>query len=184
MAATATAPISARLVKHLPWISAGTLALALLITIALLMSSFRRTPTRTNIVRASILPPEGANYLPRNQFAISPDGLRLAVVGRSGDGKQLLWVRSLGAPTAQPLAGTDDATFPFWSPDSRFVGFFAQTKLKKIDASGGPPQTICDAPNGRGGAWNRDGVIVLAPDNFSPLYRVSASGGSTTVVNT
>ncbi|PYS53705.1 MAG: hypothetical protein DMF76_27760 [Acidobacteria bacterium] len=182
MTATAAAPISASLVKHLPWIVTSTLALALLVTIALLISSFRRTPTRTNIVRASILPPEGANYLPRNQFAISPDGLRLAFVGRSGDGKQLLWVRSLGAPTAQPLAGTDDATFPFWSPDSRFVGFFAQTKLKKIEASGGPPQTICDAPNGRGGTWNRDGVIVLAPDNFSPLYRVSASGGPTTVV--
>src|SRR5207253_3128988 len=182
MTAFSASPISARLVKRLPWIVAGTLALGLLITIALLISSFRRTPARTNIIRASILPPEGANYLPRNQFALSPDGLRLAFVGRSGDGKQLLWVRSLGAPTAQPLAGTDDATFPFWSPDSRFVGFFAQTKLKKIDASGGPPQTICDAPNGRGGTWNRDGVIVLAPDNFSPLYRVSASGGSTTVV--
>src|SRR5437016_6872137 len=169
MTAISALPISAKLIKHLPWIVAGTLALALLITIALLISSFSRTPARTNIVRASILPPEGANYLPRNQFAVSPDGQRLAFVGRSGDGKQLLWVRSLGAPTAQPLAGTDDATFPFWSPDSRFVAFFAQTKLKKIDASGGPPQTICDAPNGRGGTWNRDGVIVLAPDNFSPL---------------
>src|SRR5437870_414372 len=143
MTATATAPISARLVKHLPWIVAGSLSLALLITIALLISSFRRTPARTNIIRSSILPPDGANYLPRNQFAISPDGLRLAFVGRSGDGKQLLWGRSLGRPSAQALAGTDDATFPFWSPDGRFVGFFAQTKLKKIDASGGPPQTNC-----------------------------------------
>src|SRR2546430_13641928 len=182
MTAISAVPISARLVKHLPWIVAGIFAVGMLMTIALLISSFKPTPTRTNVIRAAILPPAGANYLPRNQFAISPDGLRLAFVGRSGDGKQLLWVRSLGAPTAQPLAGSDDATFPFWSPDSRFVGFFAQTKLKKIEASGGPPQTICDAPNGRGGTWNRDGVIVLAPDNFSPLYRVSASGGPTTVV--
>src|SRR5437016_887246 len=182
MTAISALPISSKVVKHLPWIVAGSFALGLLITIAFLIFSLKQTPTRTNVIRASILPPQGANYLPRNQFAISPDGLRLAFVGRSGDGKQLLWVRSLGAPTAQPLAGTDDATFPFWSPDSRFVGFFAQTKLKKIDASGGPPQTICDAPNGRGGTWNRDGVIVLAPDNFSPLYRVSASGGPTTVV--
>src|SRR2546425_188595 len=180
--AISASPMSARLVKHLPWIVAGIFAVGMLMTITLLISSFKPTPTRTNVIRAAILPPAGANYLPRNQFAISPDGLRLAFVGRSGDGKQLLWVRSLGAPTAQPLAGTDDATFPFWSPDGRFVGFFAQTKLKKIDASGGPPQTICDAPNGRGGTWNRDGVIVLAPDNFSPLYRVSASGGTTTVV--
>src|SRR5438093_2701552 len=182
MTAFSASPISARLVKHLPWIVAGTLALALLITIALLISSFRRTPTRTNIVRASILPPEGANYLPRNQFAVSPDGQRLAFVGRSGDGKQLLWVRSLGAPTAQPLAGTDDATFPFWSPDGRFVGFFAQTKLKTIDASGGPPQTVCDAPNARGGTWNRDGVILFAPNPGGPIHRVSAAGGASTAV--
>src|SRR2546425_7068433 len=183
MTAISAVPISARFVKHLPWIVAGIFAVGMLMTIALLISSFKPTPTRTNVIRAAILPPAGANYLPRNQFAISPDGLRLAFVGRSGDGKQLLWVRSLGAPTAQPLAGTDDATFPFWSPDGRFVGFFAQTKLKKIDASGGPPQTICDAPNGRGGTWNRDGVIVLAPDNFSPLYRVSASGGPPSAAN-
>src|SRR5207237_2961876 len=116
MTATAASPISSSLVKHLPWIVTGTLALALLVTIALLISSFTRSPTRTNIVRASILPPEGANYLPRNQFAISPDGLRLAFVGRSGDGRQLLWLRSLGAPTAQSLAGTVDATFTFGSP--------------------------------------------------------------------
>src|SRR5438270_2891681 len=135
MTAISDVPISSKVVKHLPWIVAGSLALALLITIAFLIFSLKQTPTRTNVIRASILPPEGANYLPCNQFAISLDGQRLALVGRSGDGTQLLWVRSLGAPTAQPLAGTDDATFPFWSPDSRFVGFFAQTKLKKIDAS-------------------------------------------------
>src|SRR5438309_7461276 len=136
MTAISALPISSKVVKHLPWIVAGSLALGLLITIAFLIFSLKQTPTRTNVIRASILPPQGANYLPRNQFAIYPDGQRLAFVGRSGDGKQLLWVRSLRAPTAQPLAGTDDATLPFWSPDSRFVGFFAQTKLKKIDASG------------------------------------------------
>jgi hypothetical protein len=84
----------------------------------------------------------------------------------------------LGALSAQPLAGTEGASLPFWSPDSRFIGFFANSKLKKIDAAGGPAQTLCDAPNGRGGTWNRDGVIVFAPDIFSPLYRVSQAGGA------
>src|SRR5213593_4455322 len=98
MTAISAVPISARLVKHLPLIVAGIFAVGMLMTIALLISSFKPTPTRTNVIRAAILPPAGANYLPRNQFAISPDGLRLAFVGRSGDGKQLLWVRSLGTP--------------------------------------------------------------------------------------
>src|SRR5207247_6781122 len=98
MTAISAVPISARLVKHLPWIVAGIFAVGMLMTITLLISSFKPTPTRTNVIRAAILPPAGANYLPRNQFAISPDGLRLAFVGRSGDGTQLLWVRSLGAP--------------------------------------------------------------------------------------
>ena len=66
---------------------------------------------------------------------------------------------------------------PFWSPDSRFIGFFAQGKLKKIDASGGSPQTLCDAPAGNGGTWNREGVIVFAPNREGVLARVSAAGG-------
>jgi Tol biopolymer transport system component len=103
-------------------------------------------------------------------------------VARPPGGRQLLWVRSLSAVTAQPLSGTDDALYPFWSPDSRFIGFFSQSKLKKIEASGGPPQTLCEAPNGRGGTWSREGVIVFAPDNYRPLYRVPAAGGSVVAV--
>jgi len=83
-----------------------------------------------------------------------------------------------GLASAQPVAGTKGASFPFWSPDSRFIGFFADGKLKKIDAGGGPPQTLCDAPRGFGGTWNRDGVIVFAPEINSALYRVSAAGGA------
>jgi eukaryotic-like serine/threonine-protein kinase len=71
------------------------------------------------------------------------------------------------------LAGTEGAYYPFWSPDSRFVGFFAARKLKKIDIGGGLPQTLCDAPEGRGGTWNRDGVIVFTPV-VGPAYRISA----------
>ena len=84
--------------------------------------------------------------------------------------------------SAQSLAGTEDATYPFWSPDSRSIGFFADRKLKKIEAAGGPALTLCDAPNGRGGAWNRDGVIVFAPNTGGALQRVSASGGQASAV--
>ena len=75
----------------------------------------------------------------------------------------MLWVRPLGAIAAQPLPGTDGAGLPFWSPDSRWIGFFAQAKLKKVDVNGGPPQILCDAPQGTGGTWNRDGTILFAP---------------------
>jgi len=166
-----------RLVKHLSWFIAGVLALALLVTIPFVIRTLRQVPTQSNVIRAAINQPENASFLPRSQFAVSPDGLRIVFVARPAGGRQSLWIRPLGALAAQPLAGTEEATYPFWSADSRFVGFFSQSKLKKVDASGGPPQTLCDAPNGRGGTWNQDGVIVFAPDNYRPLYRVSSSGG-------
>ena len=174
-------PRSRKTLKHLPWLVAGMLAVALAITLALLMFSSKHT-TSSAVVRASIEQPENAYFLPRSQFAVSPDGSRLVFVARPPGGKQLLWVRPLGAATAQVLVGTDDALYPFWSPDSRSIGFFSQSKLKRIDASGGPVQTLCDAPNGRGGTWNREGVIVFAPDNYRPLYRVPASGGSAVAI--
>ncbi len=104
----------------------------------------------------------------------------MAFVARNPERKNLLWVRPLDSLTAQPLAGTEGAMFPFWSPDSRSVGFFAQGKLKKIDASGGPPQTLCDAGLGRGGSWSREGAIVFAGEAQGPLFRVSAAGGPAT----
>ena len=110
--------------------------------------------------------------------AVSPDGLRLAFVARDSSGKTLLWVRPLDSLTAQPLAGTEDARQPFWSPDSRFIGFFSQGKLKKVDASGRPPQTLYDASsNTLGGTWNHDGVIAFAPNSLSPIETVSSMGG-------
>src|SRR3989440_10017734 len=167
-----------RIRKQLPWIITALLALALIAALPFVFLYFRSTPPRSNVVRALILPPENAHLLYFNQMAVSPDGQRLAFVAIGANGVTSLWLRPLGALSAQPLAGTEHASYPFWSPGSRFIGFFADGKLKKIDAAGGPPQTLCDAPNGRGGTWNRDSVIVFAPDIFSALYRVPAAGGA------
>ena len=174
-----------RLRKFLPWIVAGVFALVSIVMLPFVISSWRRAPARVNIIRSAILPPDNVNFTARNSFAVSPDGLRLAFVVRGQGGQAMLWVRSLDSFTAQPLTGTDGvlpASPPFWSPDSRFIGFVAGGKLKKIDASGGPPQTLCDALNARGGTWNRDGVIVFSPNVFGPLHRVSATGGASTAV--
>src|SRR6202030_3680528 len=125
------------------------------------------------LLSATILPPEGASFnfsSDNNPPAISPDGRRMVFGARFG-GKSQLWVRPLESPVAQPLAGTENAMFPFWSPDSRSVAFFADRKLKRIDVTGGPALTIADAISGRGGAWSPDGVIVYCPSNISALQR-------------
>jgi Tol biopolymer transport system component len=111
---------------------------------------------------------------------ISPDGRTLVFLATS-HGKRSLYLRSLASLEAQPLPGTDEASAPFWSPDSRFIGFFANGKLKKIDVSGGPAQTLCDSPNAFGGTWNADGVILISLD-IKGINRVSASGGTPTPV--
>jgi Tol biopolymer transport system component len=110
---------------------------------------------------------------------ISPDGTR--VVFAAG---KALFVRRLEALAAERLPATEGAAFPFWAPDSTNIGFFADHKLKKIDIGGGPAVTICDAPDGRGGAWNRTGVIVFAPVPVGGLQQVSAAGGTPTPVTT
>jgi hypothetical protein len=130
--------------------------------------------------RADIGTPPTSNP---TSFALSPDGRQL-VFAATADGASRLWLRPLGATSAQPLPETDGAIFPFWSPDSQTVGFFAEGRLKRIDISGGRPQPITDAPSGRGGTWNAEGVILFAPTNAGPLYTVPATGGSPTAVTT
>jgi serine/threonine protein kinase len=111
------------------------------------------------------------------EFALSPDG-RYIVFVASGNGLQRLWLRALDKTEAQAMAGTEGADYPFWSPDSRSIGFFATRKLKRIDIAGGSPQTLADSPvSNRGGTWNADGVILFSASLQSPLLRISASGG-------
>jgi eukaryotic-like serine/threonine-protein kinase len=111
-------------------------------------------------------------------FVLSRDGSQLAYVAADSQGRVLLWVRKLDSPKGIPLDGTEGLEYPFWSADGRNLGFFADGKLKRIDAAGQNLQIVCDAPNGRGGTWNRDGVIVFAPNAVGGLSKVSAAGGT------
>lgn len=111
--------------------------------------------------------------------SMSPSGSHIAAIVTSDKGA-VLWVRPLERLNAQTVAGTENVLFPFWSPDGRFIGFFADGKLKKVDLLGAPPQTLSDAAAGHGGTWSQDDVIVLAPTASGPLFRVSAAGGAAT----
>ena len=116
--------------------------------------------------------------MPDAPLAISPDGTRLVFSVRGVDGKPRLMSRLLTQSTAALLSGTENATDAFFSPDGRWVGFFADGKMKKIAATGGAPVTITDAPNPRGASWGEDGVIVVSLGALSVLFGVPASGGA------
>ena len=184
--ATAIAPLWERPQRRerLVWIGVtALLGFALLAALPFVIAHFRSTPAIENhATRFFVFPPEKSTLVGGGQH-ISPDGLRLVYVANSADGKRLLWTRPLDSLTAQPLPGTEDAANPFWSPDGRFVGFFAAgSKLKKIEFAGGPAQTLTDVQGSGGGTWNHDGVIVFARSFGDRLYRVPATGGSSSPV--
>ncbi|HUJ50765.1 MAG TPA: protein kinase [Bryobacteraceae bacterium] len=117
-------------------------------------------------------------------LAISNDGTRLALTLRDGDGKVRLHTRTLRQNAVTSLAGTDNASYPFFSPDGQWIGFFADGKLKKIPSDGGAPMTLCDAPGGRGASWGDDGSIVAALSEDGGLFRVSSGGGTPVALTT
>jgi serine/threonine protein kinase len=160
-----------------PWVAATALALIAASTVYIL-----RSPSPPQTIVSEISAPQNTSFVLRGNFAgppvLSPDGQRLAFVAAGSDKQQRLWIRQLSAATAQPLEGTEGATFPFWSPDSRSLGFFANGNLNCIDAAGGPAIAIAEAPQGRGGTWGPDATILYAPGFTNPLYRVAASGGT------
>jgi len=172
----------------------GALVAALvLVSIAAAIGWFSRPRPETQTVRFSVTPPDGwplslSGSGPTNAItaplAVSPDGRRIAFVARNGENIDRLWIRPLAALTAQELPGTDGASSPFWSPDSRSIGFFAGGRLKRIDADGGPPTTICETVDHRGGAWNNDGVIIFSASLDGPLMKVAASGGVAVALTT
>jgi serine/threonine protein kinase/Tol biopolymer transport system component len=152
----------------------GALAIVTLVLGALAIIHFRETPPRPEPVRMSILLPEKSRV---RALEVSPDGRQIAMV-LVKDGKQQIWVRGLDSLEFTPLAGSDGAASPFWSPDSRYIGFFADAKVKKIERTGGPVQTLCDALGGMGGTWNPKGDILFSTDALGRVQRVSANGGA------
>ena len=142
----------------------------------------------TRSIRAVIDPPEKTTLNLTGDSAgppvLSPDGRSVAFAATDANGKISLWVRPMNVLEAHPLPETDGAVFPFWSPDSRSLGFFADGKLKTIDLNGGSALVICDASFGRGGAWAPSGTILFSPNTQEPLLRVNAGGGTPVPVTT
>jgi Tol biopolymer transport system component len=137
----------------------------------------KRTPTLP-VLRAALNLPSGESIVPENGAALSPDGQSVVMTLADAQGKTKLWVRRLSSDTALPLDGTEGGIYPFWSPDSQSIAFFAvDGKLRKIPAAGGRAEGVCDLWQTYGGAWNRDGVIVFATGNKG-LFQVPASGGT------
>lgn len=169
---------SARRVRERLWIGGALVIAAVSLAFALLLWSGSKSDVRK--VWSIVPAPDETTLMATGDLAgpvvISPDGTTLAFVAMGKDA-QRLWVRPLNSPTARGLPGTEGATFPFWSGDSRSIGYFAKEKLYTVSAAGGPPISICDASGGRGGTWNREGVILFSPAFRSGLFRVSPTGG-------
>jgi eukaryotic-like serine/threonine-protein kinase len=162
----------------LPW-ALSALMFVVLAPIAFLY--FRGTRPADAPVRFQIPLPAGSR-----SFTLSPDGRRLAFIAPDRNGRNLVWIRTLDALEARPLAGTENASAPpvFWSPDSREIAFQAGSTLKRINVSGGPPQTVCESQAlVLGGAWNRKDIIIFGTDGQG-IMQVSAVGGVATRLTT
>ncbi len=166
------------------WASAAALAIALLALLALNLSRRPAPDSRPNI-SFLVYPPEGTRF-PRGtaEMAISPDGSRLVFVALSADGSRHLWMRRFDSVATRMLDGTENSAYPFWSPDSRSIGFFANGRVKRIAEAGGTPQVLCVTGGwGGGGTWNRDGVILFSSLK-GPIWRVADTGGTPTPATT
>ncbi|MGA9882862.1 MAG: protein kinase, partial [Candidatus Acidiferrales bacterium] len=171
-AATISAPFWRR---AMPWViaAAALLSAAIVLTVAHLGHQSSPEPT----TMSQIEPPANTTFgfMPP---VLSPDGRQMVFTAAGADGRQQLWLRALDSATAQPIAGTDGAGLPFWSPDGRSIGFFANGKLNRIDLSDGAIVSLADAESGEGGSWAPDGTIVFAPDAGGVLARIPAAGGA------
>ena len=166
-----------RLNDWLPWMFLGMSVIAIVVlSLVLGFSGGNKAVVRTQIAPSDKLQFKfvGDNAGPP---VISPDGTQIVFSGKV-DGKGQLFMRPLDKLVALPLVGTEDGTFPFWSPDSRSIGFFSESKLKRVDTAGGPAVIICDSTNARGGTWGRDGTIIFEPFPTTALFRVQAAGGT------
>jgi len=156
----------------------GLVGLGIVVVVVVAAATLLRTrstiPAKMDF---DVLPPDGLSL--SNSIALSPDATYLAFTAAADDAVPSLWLRSIASDDVRRVEGTDGALYPFWSPDSASIGFFAAGKLKRVDVVGGPPRIVSDrARSPRGGAWGERGAIVFAPDGGSVLYRVPASGGA------
>ena len=166
--------------ERLLWMgTVALLAVALVAALPFAIKYFRKSPpAQGQAVRFFVFPSEKATLATGSQ-QISPDGTRLVYVAAGADGKRAMWTRRLDSLNAEPLPGTEEAANPFWSPDSRSLGFFsAGSKLAKVELNGGPAQVLTGVQGNAGGTWNRDGVILFARSLHDGLYRIPATGGS------
>jgi Tol biopolymer transport system component len=164
--------------ERVAWFVAVASIVAALAAVVVAMLSWRAAAPELAVLRLDMTTPQTSDPA---SFALSPDGRQVVFVA-AGDGASQLWLRRLDQTTAQPLPGTEGATFPFWAPDSRAIGFFADAQLKRLDLPGGKAQELAHAANGVGGAWSRDGVILFGANVISGLLRVPATGGTPTPV--
>jgi eukaryotic-like serine/threonine-protein kinase len=174
----ATAPAAK---SRLWWLVSSAAGLFLVLGLVLGFLYFHRKPVAAQTMRFEI--PLPAKFTQEGDFALSPDGRKLAFIDTSADGQSRVWIRSIDSLQAEPLEGTDGAGgWPFWSSDSRFVAFGAEGKLKKVDVSGGPPVMLCDATTVFGGAWTPDDEIVFG--SLTGLMQVPGAGGSASALTT
>jgi Tol biopolymer transport system component/tRNA A-37 threonylcarbamoyl transferase component Bud32 len=165
------------------WMFAVLAVLAVLVLVAggAVAMVARRSPAAPAVAETRLDVVTPATNDPRS-FALSPDGRSIAYVATADD-RSILWVRSLAATSAQSLASVEGgAAYPFWSPDSRSIGFFSNGKLRRVDVTGGSAQDLADAASGRGAAWSTDGIILFAPTSAGPIFRVPAAGGAPAAV--
>jgi serine/threonine protein kinase/Tol biopolymer transport system component len=185
-AAAAEAVPQRRGTPMIAWIVAGVFAIAAALSWVLKPGEDVVEPVTERLIRSELSAPTDAPFelssLHPGPATLSPDGRHVTFAARGKDGRDLLWVRSLTDDAARPLSGTDGAGYPFWSPDSKSIGFFAQGNLKKVDITGAPPFMITVARVGKGGTWNSDNLIVFAPTFNGPIHSVSAAGGESDTV--
>ncbi|HEX2123706.1 MAG TPA: protein kinase [Thermoanaerobaculia bacterium] len=167
--------------KQRPWLVPTVVAAIVAVGMAVAaMTLLRRPDAKPRVYRFTIAPPPGSTFPSLGEgggLALSPDGRQLVFEATTPDGRTYLWLRALDSEVAEMLEATEGGEYPFWSPDGRSIGFFADGKLKRMMLPDGPAQTIADAPTGRGGAWSASGVILFAPSSSGPLFRVPAAGG-------
>jgi Tol biopolymer transport system component len=186
VATTLTVPVRS---NRIAWLVAALASIAALAAVIVAVRNSSDTAEAPEVVQFTITPPENMLFGgpaaggtgSSAQLAVSPDGRHIVFVAGARSVFQI-WLRPVASAEARPIQGTEGAAFPFWSPDSRFIAFFADDKLKRVAIDGGPPIVLADAPAGRGGSWSRDNVIVFDRAVGSGLFRVPGGGGTPTVV--